>query len=217
MNERRTENPGDFFEVERVVAISPLGKSNVELAATIRKNTPGETVLELTKPTVPPFFKKGERARVKYWDEKGLYYSELEILEVSGSDYQYVVLSRHGEGMTVQRRKSSRIPASIPLSFVVVDAEKTKLIGKTVGDSKTRDISVGGLRFETHLPLKVEDRLIVQLNMSPKKVSAFGWVVRANRIERDGKYINSISVEFLQLEGREQDQLLQFLAQLSGE
>ncbi|MDA2926383.1 hypothetical protein MYX78_03970 [Acidobacteria bacterium AH-259-G07] len=48
---------------------------------------------------------------------------------------------------------------------------------------------------------------------SPEQVNASGWVVRSERIERDGKYLNSVGVQFLQLEEQDQIRLVDFLAQ----
>ncbi|MDA2930268.1 PilZ domain-containing protein [Acidobacteria bacterium AH-259-O06] len=118
----------------------------------------------------------------------------------------------------MERRKSLRVSSSIPLSFMVIDADQTYLIGERVLNVATQNITVGGLRFETSLPLKVGDTLEMNLHLSPsQQVNAVGWVVLSEPVERGGKYVNSVALEFLQVEAEEQKQLLQFLAQSADE
>ncbi|MDA2930696.1 PilZ domain-containing protein [Acidobacteria bacterium AH-259-O06] len=85
----------------------------------------------------------------------------------------------------MQRRKSYRVRVPVPFSFTVIDAGETELIGKQVPDSKTRNLSVGGLAFETTLPLKVGDKLEMNLQLSlSQRVNAVGWVVRSEPVSR---------------------------------
>ncbi|MCK5352446.1 hypothetical protein KAJ77_07695, partial [bacterium] len=56
------------------------------------------------------------------------------------------------------------------------------------------------------------DRLEIDLHLTPSQfVNAVGWVVRSEAVERDRKSLHSVAMEFLQLEGEEQNQLLLFL------
>ena len=44
-------------------------------------------------------------------------------------------------------------------------------------------------------------------------MNAVGWVVRSNPFQRDGKPLNEVALEFLQMKEGEQIQLLEFLVQ----
>jgi len=117
-----------------------------------------------------------------------------------------------GGGVTVQRRQSYRVHAEIRLACTVIDAADRYLVGKEF-KCKAKDISVGGLAFETYLPLDEGDRLAVNIHFSSiHQIDAVGWIVRATPIERHGKVINSVAVQFLHCEAEDQNYLLRFLA-----
>ena len=195
-----------------------LLESRAELAATVTKISPDKISLELSRPTSPLSFQEGEQVRIKCLEKRIVYCWDVEVVEISGPGNKHVEVSIRGEGVTVERRKSLRVSSSIPLSFMVIDADQTYLIGERVLNVATQNITVGGLRFETSLPLKVGDTLEMNLHLSPsQQVNAVGWVVLSEPVERDGKYVNSVALEFLQLEAEEQKQLLQFLAQSADE
>ena len=80
-------------------------------------------------------------------------------------------------------------------------------------NATTRDISVGGLAFETPLPLQVEDKLEIHLQLSSsQRVNVVGWVVRCEPAQDKEKDLCSVALMFLQLRAEEQSQLLKFLA-----
>ncbi len=112
----------------------------------------------------------------------------------------------------MQRRQSYRVRTQIRLACTVIDAADSYLVGEEF-KCKTKDISVGGLAFETYLPLDAGDRLAVRVHFSAtNKIDVVGWILRATPIERNGEVINSVAVQFLQCEAKDQNHLLQFLA-----
>jgi len=200
------------LKVGRGVAVSRPRKSTDELAATVTQISPAEICLEFPRPGSQPPFQKGEPVRIKYWEERVVYCWDAKVVKISGPGNQQMAVSIQGVGVTLQRRKSLRMRLQVPFSFTVIGAAETKLIGQKVLDAKTRDIGVGGLRFNTNLQLEVRDKLQVKLDLSSSRhVSASGWVVRATRVEKKGKYVHSIGLEFLQVEEEDQRQLLLFL------
>ena len=76
----------------------------------------------------------------------------------------------------------------------------------------TRNLSVGGLTFETSSLLAVGDILEMTLGLPSAPVTAVGWVVRAKVVTGVGESLNLMALEFLQMEVEEQRQLLEFLA-----
>ncbi|MFQ5928800.1 MAG: PilZ domain-containing protein [Acidobacteriota bacterium] len=209
--------PDRRLSIGQAISISLL-QSCAEQAATVTKTSPDEISLELSTPTSPLSFQEGEQVRIKCLEEGVVYCWDAEVVEISGPGNKHVEVSIRGEGVTVERRKSLRVSSSIPFSFMVIDADETYLVGERVLNVTTQDITVGGLKFETSLPLNVGDTLEMNLHLSPsQQVNAVGWVARSEPVERDGKYLNSVALEFLQLEAEEQKQLLQFLAQSADE
>ncbi len=196
-------------------AISIQGESKQTLAATVVTSSPAEIWLELARPTSQNLFQEGEGVRIKYWDEGAVvYYWDAQIINITPSGKRHVAISIHDKGVTVQRRKSPRVSVQIPFWFTVIDAADSELIGKKVVDSQTENISVGGLLFKSALLLQAGDKLEINLYLPPSRpLNAVGWVVRSNPFALDGKPLNLVALEFLQMEEEEQCHLLEFLVQ----
>ncbi len=205
------EDPDRYLRVGLNLSIAPLLKPSAELAATVTQISPDQIDFELLGSTSERSFREGDRVRVKYWED-AVYYFDSQILTVSGSADEQVAVSRPSEGISVQRRRAARVRVPIPFSYTVIAAANTEIVGETVSDCQTQNISLGGLKFETSLPLAPGDRLEIDLYLNPSQVvNAVGWVVRSEAVERDGKSLHAVGMEFLQLEAKEQTQFLLFL------
>jgi c-di-GMP-binding flagellar brake protein YcgR len=185
-------------------------KSKGELPASVTQSSPNEVCLELARPVWPLPFRKGSRVRIKYWDEGAIaYFWEAKILKASKRN---VVAKLLGGGITVQRRQSYRVRTQVRLACTIIDAADHYLVGEEF-KCKTKDISLGGLAFETYLPLDAGDRLAMRIHFSSSnQIDVVGWILRATPIERDGDVINTVAVQFLQCEAKDQNHLLRFLA-----
>ena len=206
--EPSTSSPGAYPQTG--LAISIHVKSKGELPATVTQSSLNEVCLELARPVWPLPFRKGSRVRIKYWDEQAIaYFWEAEIVKASKHK---VVAKLRGGGITVQRRQSYRVRTQIRLACTVIDASERYLVGEEF-DCMTKDISVGGLAFDTPFPLVKGDRLATRIHFSPSnQIDVVGWVLRVTPIERHGKVLNSVAVQFLHCEAQDQNHLLRFLA-----
>jgi len=206
--ELSTSSPCTYPRTGSVISIHV--KSKGEIPATVTQSSPDEVCLELAKPVWPLPFRKGSQVRIKYWDEGAIaYFWEAKILKASKRS---VVAKLLGGGVTVQRRLSYRVRRQIRLACTVIDAAERDLVGKEF-KCKPKDISVGGLGFETHLPLDAGDRLAVRIHFSRRmQMDVVGWILRATPFERNGGVINSVALQFLHCEAKDQNHLLRFLA-----
>ncbi len=203
-----TSSPGAYPKTG--LAISIHVKSKGEIPATVTKSSPNEICLKLARPVWPLPFRKGSQVRIKYWDEGAIaYFWEAEILKASK---RTVVATLLGGGVTLQRRQSYRVRKQIRLACAVIDAADRYLVGE-VFSCKTKDISVGGLAFETHFRLDAGDRLAVRIHFRPStQIDVVGWILRTTPIKRNGEIINSVALQFLHCEAKDQNHLLRFLA-----
>lgn len=211
MSETVIGNLGDYLKMG--VAVSIQGQSEEpQLAATVETISSDTVWLQLSRPTSQPAFKMGDQVQLKYWDEGAIVYGwKGEVIEIAGTENERLALSI-GREVTIQRRKSYRVRARIPLSFTVIDAAEAYLVGEKVTNSETDNISVGGLLFKSNLLLKVGDRLALNVHFSPsQQVNAAGWVVRSQPAEKEGQPLHSVALKFLQLDSEEQNHLLKFL------
>ncbi len=206
--EPSTSGPGAYPKTGLAVSIHV--KSKGEIPASVTRSSPDEIRLKLARPIWPLPFRKGSRVRIKYWDEQAIaYFWEAQILKASKRS---VVVALRGGGITVQRRQSYRVRTQIRLCCTVIDAVDRNLAGEQF-DCKTKDISVGGLAFETHLPLSTGDRLAARIHFSTtNQIDVVGWVLRVTPMERHGEALNSVAMQFLHCEAKDQNHLLRFLA-----
>ena len=211
----RRRSRGTHYPLEAGFTVSIQGKSDDPLAATVTKVSSDGIWLKLCRPGEESAFQDEEQVRIKYWDESAVaYYWDAEVLKTSGLANEYVTILLNGVGVTVQRRKSSRTSTPVRFTLTVVDASNRRLTGEKVVDCETNNISVGGLLFETYLPLEVGDTIEMSLFLCPPdRINALGWVVRSQRIDQDGKGLHSVAVQFLHLEEFEQNAVLSFLAE----
>jgi len=209
MNEPSLAPSSNYPKIDWAISISLL-KSIDERVATVTQTSSDETWVELSRPKSPPVFENGERIRIKHCVEESICYWAGEVLKVVGRENQYMAISIEGEGVTLCRRKSLRLSSEIPLSFIVSQAKQKELVSEKALDSMIRNISVGGIAFETDLALEVGDELKVNVSL-PRlvQVSAEGWVVRSEKVKLDGRCLNSIALEFLGLEPEQQRQIQQ--------
>ncbi len=205
--EPSTNSPGAYPRIGSAISIHV--KSKGEIPAMVTQSSLDEVCLELARPLWPLPFRGGSQVRIKYWDEGAIaYFWEAEILKASKRS---VVAKLLGGGITVQRRLSYRVRRQIPLACTVIDAAERSLVGEEF-QCKTKDISVGGLGFETHLPLDAGDRLAVRIHFSRRNhMDVVGWIVRATPIERHGEVINSVALQFLHCEANDQTYLFQLI------
>ena len=174
-------------------------------------------MVQLSKPEVISPFKDKEQVRIKYWDKQGIYFCNAEVAQVSGPTNQDVALSIVTRPVAMQRRGSFRLPHQIEVRLEVVDAIHGGLPPGKLFKSETLDISRTGLSFESDAPLKVMDELKVSFHLTKKmKVDAFATVVSSEKVERKGKFVNSIGLEFHGLLPEAQTHLMEFLHEINS-
>lgn len=197
------------------LAVSIQGASQEEFAASVATSCSDEIWLELSRPCLELPFQKGERVRIKYWNEGSIVYCwDADVIQVAGAGHRHIAIAMRGKGITIQRRRYYRVECAVPFSFSVIDAAESSLIGEKFAKAKTQNISVAGLRFETTLALKRGDKLEMNLRLPASQVvKAVGWVVRTEAVPKKNAVLSAVALQFLQLHEEDQIQLLEFLAQ----
>jgi hypothetical protein len=191
---------------------NPVEKQEAKVVRICPKS---EIRLELSESSCDDY-QNGEQVWVQYREKGTIYCWNAEVVKVSGPDNRSVTLSIASDGMILQQRQAPRIRVPVPFSFVVTGASEPSLMNQKFHDCKVRDISVGGLRFETQLPLKVGDRLALELQLSSsQRLRAFGSVVRSKKIEYHGKCLNTVGIQFLRLDSEELRPLGELIARFT--
>jgi c-di-GMP-binding flagellar brake protein YcgR len=212
MSEPNLAHSSNYPRIDWAISIA-LIKSITERVATVTQSTSNETWVELSRPTLPPVFKEGERVRIKHWDKGSIYYWVGEVRKVIGPESQNMAISIDGEGVTLGRRKSFRLRTEIPFSFIVTQAAQKGIVSQEPCDSMIRNISEGGIAFDTNLSLKVGDELKVDVCLpGPTQMSTEGWIVRSEEVKPDGKCLYSVALEFLELKPEQREQIQQCMS-----
>ncbi len=212
MEEKRIKTP---FHHLQVGSSLELQHSNQLREASVTQMSKNELSVQLSRPEVTSPFKNGEQVRLKYWDKQGIYFCNAEVAQVSGPGNQKIELSIVTRPVAMQRRGAFRLPHKIDVWCEVVDAIHGGLPPGKVIKSETRDISGTGLSFESDAPLKVMDELKVSFQLTKKKkVDSFATVVTSEKVQKQGKFVNSIGVEFHGLLPEAQTHLMEFLHEM---
>ncbi len=191
---------------------SNQGQPENKLVASVIKIFKDEIWLKLAQSAPDSLFKEGEQVQIQYRHEQAVFSSETEIVKVTLSENKYVAISIPEEAKILQRRTAPRICVEVSLSFSILSAAESELVSDTVFDSQTHDISTGGLRFETSLPLKEEDQLQLKLLLSEsQELGLTAKVVWSRQVKREGKTMISVGARFVELHLDEQIKLLQYL------
>ena len=205
--------PENFPEVGRAISITQMD-SLAERVAVVTKIASQETWITLTRST-PILFKESDPVRLKHWKAGNTYYWGEQVLKLPGSPTEEMAVSRNLEKVNIERRQSFRVHSQVPLSFSVVHAAQSRLVTENIFNSKTQNISNGGLAFRTDLPLEVGDELQMSLDLiSSRPVSTYAWVVRS---ELDDLGLYSLGLEFLELSRETRNQFQRFLARYEVE
>jgi len=183
----------------QMVSVSP--QDTIRLAAVVTKISDNQIEFRLAKLSTEHPIQEGEQVRIKCWDLDEAFYFDSKVLQVSvsGASNDQFEISEPREGVALQRRKIFRVHDPIPLSFTIIEANETQLIGEEVLDVEIKDVTLGGLAFETDLPLKAGDKLDMNLRLpSSKVVNAVGSVIRST--QRDEESLYTVAVKFFQLD-----------------
>lgn len=125
----------------------------------------------------------------------------------------------------IQRRDFFRLPISLPLRFRTVSLPPDFARDNTVKKQalaawsedrlfnvgRTKDLSGGGLLMITETPLSAGEEVFLELRMPQELLRLSGRVVRELAGNQDDGPGQVVGVEFVGIDEREQDQIIQFI------
>ena len=109
-------------------------------------------------------------------------------------------------------REFFRLKLSVPFSFTVLEAKDPQIARNQTFTYRTQDLSGGGLRFETHLPLVRGDSLQLHLILpTSEPVKVHARVVWSKRSSEEGDEVYKGGLEFVDIDEEEQDRIIGFI------
>ena len=148
----------------------------------------------------------GARVLVRCWDPFGVYSALTRITEVSSPSRFAIEASTLFEAE--EHRRFYRVGVQIPFAFSRLDGADASAISQPV-HSSTVDVSPGGLKFCTTLPIAVGDRLALRLTYLTHALELEGRVVRTDA-GPDGD-ARAVSVEFQNIDDVTQVQITRLI------
>ncbi len=193
-----------------------INQGSMESAGKLLGASPNQLDVAFSElPSTP--LETGKQVTIKCWDEEAnLYWWKTEVIKTSDHG-RHVEVSILEQGM--DRREYHRFSAPIPFSFTICQADETSLIGQE-GVSRITNLSWGGLLCEMNLPLRVGDKLQLDLHLSlSDHLHADGWVVRSEKTDQtkqltetmDVEPVNLIAIGFQRLDDEARLLLLKYL------
>lgn len=211
--ETLVKSPERNVKVGQLISLCRTDSSS-ELAAAVVRMEDGMWI-ELLRPVPEITFGRGEKIRIEAWDEDGSYTFHSIVQEAVSDPRPGLRISKPTTGFAVQRKKSDRSRWSVPFSFSVLSAEDSDINGKTVPYARTQEISLGGMAFESNLPLSRGDQLKVRLTLlpSPHRLKLMAKVIRSTpTAAAEASGTNRVTLQFSELAPAEYNNLLLFLA-----
>lgn len=152
---------------------------------------------------------------VQFWNDLGIYRAHTSVVRVHADRLRRLTVETPERVETQQRRAYFRVDVRVPLSFRRGMPED--LMSETpYAPTFTKDLSGGGLRFETDEPISIGDplELLVELPELPSPLAVLGVVVRKAPTRKQGT--NAIGAHFVTIHETARDKLIAFLFREQG-
>ncbi|MBS4024783.1 MAG: flagellar brake domain-containing protein [Clostridia bacterium] len=155
----------------------------------------------------------GEEITAVYGDELCIYSFPSTVLSRVNNTLPMLLLA-HPEPQNVtriQRRDYVRIPAKVPVEFGIASPDKD-LTDLTTFKANSVDISGGGLKLLTNVPVKERDLLQLTLFIEGEAILLYGTVIRANIEVGENRAKNStVGVQFVNIHESNRDRIVKFV------
>ena len=212
LNELSATGLGDPLTIGKKLSLKHLNsKADDEVFVSIAKVFPDRLWLKLLEASPELTFKEGDAVRVQYWEGDSAFYSETQVCEVSSLEDAYLAIDVPEEVNELLRRTSPRVRTQAPFTLSVVDAPQNSLSLPQSISCHTIDLGVGGMKFETNLPLEQGSQVEFKLSLPGLEIPVGLEVVTAEQEERGGETVHSVGARFVELALEDQMKLLQFL------
>jgi hypothetical protein len=177
---------------------------------------PREILLSLASGVVaPPALQPGSQVIISFATTLGWHQGRTGVLRVAPGRTVALALARFSGVTTIQRRQFFRVPASL-VALLVIGSTRAATLGKEDRRALTQDLSAGGMRVDTVLPLTVGDHIKVTVEVPrglrknlPPELTCEAKVVRVEPVVRRHRKMSSAGLQFLFATENERDRWVQ--------
>ncbi|MFB3068434.1 MAG: PilZ domain-containing protein, partial [Acidobacteriota bacterium] len=212
LGQQSAAGPDDGLRIGTALSVQSIEGETERQAAAVLRIFSEEIWLQFSQPFDHPLFQQGEKVRIQYGNGSAYVFSDTEIVKIVPADNQYVAISIPEKAQALKRRAIPRIQSKVPISVSVLSSANGEVTSGTAFDSKTHDISTGGLRFDTTLPLEKGDELQLKLQLATSlEITLTAKVMGSKRVKMEGEAVTLVGTQFVEMHLDDQIKLLQFL------
>jgi c-di-GMP-binding flagellar brake protein YcgR len=157
----------------------------------------------------------GEEITVFYGDEICIYKFPSVVLSRQKTPLPMLLLA-HPEPqkvMRIQRRDYVRIPAKVPVEYMIVSAEQDVTKQKKFKTTSV-DISGGGLNLVTNVPLNKQDLLQLTITLDGEPIVLNGIVIRtSSQVKLNNLKQTTAGVQFINIQENDREKIIKFVFQ----
>lgn len=152
-------------------------------------------------------------------NEQGVHTAVAKVAQVATKPHAAVTLRAPLRFATTQMRKFVRVGVKLPVVCTVRASRNDRLVGECDRAGRTQDLSAGGMRLSTSLPLRVGDELDLKLKVRSQRageteLSLSGRVLRVGPGEKKPRMTLFAGIELIHANQREQDALVLLVFEL---
>jgi c-di-GMP-binding flagellar brake protein YcgR len=162
-------------------------------------------------------FVAGRTVKVRVSNQHGVHTATTRVLQVMTAPYIFITIVAPTGFATQQQREFFRVAVKLPVSCTIVEAADHDAIGRQDSDARSSDISAGGMRLSTTLPLKLGDRVELQLKSGLPRVTTprlYAQVLRVGPGETRARGAITVGLKFVYANQREQDSVMLLMFEL---
>jgi c-di-GMP-binding flagellar brake protein YcgR len=162
-------------------------------------------------------FVTGKTVRVRVSNQHGVHTATTRVLQVMTAPYIFISVVAPTGFTTQQQREFFRVAVKLPVSCTIVESADHDAIGRQDSAAKSADISAGGMRLSTTLPLQLGDRVELQLKSGLPRVTTprlYAQVLRVGAGETRARGVISVGLKFVYANQREQDSVMLLMYEL---
>lgn len=151
----------------------------------------------------------GLAVRLKFCNDSGIFFSDTEVLEAGSGNTGSIAINKPARFLAIQRREFFRLKLEVPFAFCVVESPEEPLARKPIYRGVTTDISGGGLKFITTLPLEPGALLVMQLVLEGAgKIRTLCHVIRCTTLPAEKTARIEVGAVFLMLEEKFRSEII---------
>jgi len=159
----------------------------------------------------------GDTITVSYYGQTAGYSFTTKVIGASYQKLPLIAVQKPQKVNKIQRRNYIRIPASIPVRFLVLDDQRQPA-GSDLYSTETLDISGGGALIISPVKLSRDDCLDIELDL-PRRgtIRVLGRVARVEKKKSEYGPRYLIGVDFSVIDKADREKIIQYVFELQRE